>query len=191
MPRKAKRRVGRPSKLDRGIADRAVLAIRLGAPFELAGLYAGIRRETITKWVRRGDENPKGEYGEFARRVKEAEGKAVVGCLARIRDAAEREWQAAAWLLERRYPEQFGRMFHKVEMTGKDGKPLAAISRVNVIAITDPERLRQVAELAQQLGLLPKLIEAAAAHVVGGNGSGNGNGNAALLSLPRDGNSKP
>lgn len=31
------------------------------------------------------------------------------------------EWQAAAWMLERRRPEDFGR---RVEVTGKDGSPL-------------------------------------------------------------------
>jgi hypothetical protein len=42
--------------------------------------------------------------------VKEAEGKATVGWLAKIEKAAsEGNWTAAAWKLERRYPNDYGR----------------------------------------------------------------------------------
>ena len=51
-----------------------------------------------------------GRDSAFSDAVKEAEGYAVVGAMSVIRKSAESgNWQAAAWFLERRYPQQFGR----------------------------------------------------------------------------------
>jgi hypothetical protein len=84
------------------IIDKILNAIAVGAPFTHACNYAGISFETFNEW-RKGKP-------EFSEQVKEAEGKAVIGWLARIEQAAkEGNWTAAAWKLERRFPEDFGR----------------------------------------------------------------------------------
>lgn len=93
---------GRPTKYVPEIIEKVLNAIAVGAPFTHACNYAGISFETFNEWRK--------QYSEFSESVKEAEGKAVVGWLARIEQAAkDGNWTAAAWKLERRYPETFGR----------------------------------------------------------------------------------
>lgn len=88
-------------KLGPEVKQRVLEAIRLGATYELACQYAGIHRASLHRY--RKD-------ATFATEVEKAEGQAVVGWLARIEQAArDGEWTAAAWKLERRYPEVYGR----------------------------------------------------------------------------------
>lgn len=94
--------MARPTKYTPQTIKRITDAIRMGATYELACGYAGISFETFCQWR---DKKP-----EFLEVIKEAEGAAAVGWLAKIEKAAsEGEWQAAAWKLERRYPEMYGR----------------------------------------------------------------------------------
>jgi hypothetical protein len=77
-------------------------AIALGTTRTLACAYAGINIDTLEIWEKR--------YPEVKTMMLEAEARAVVGWLAKVERAAnEGTWQAAAWKLERRYPEQYGR----------------------------------------------------------------------------------
>lgn len=93
---------GRPTKYVPETIDRILSAIEIGAPFTHACNYAGISFETFNEWRK--------QYSEFAERVKEAEGKAVIGWLDKIEAAAkDGNWTAAAWKLERRFPHDFGR----------------------------------------------------------------------------------
>lgn len=94
--------MARPTKYVPETIDRVLSAIAIGAPFTHACHYAGISFETFNEWRK--------DKPEFSEQVKNAEGKAVVGWLERIEQAAkDGNWQAAAWKLERRLPEEFGR----------------------------------------------------------------------------------
>jgi hypothetical protein len=96
---------------------KAVLnAIELGAPFRHAAWYAGISEDTLARWRKKSAAN--------ADSIKEAEAKALIGRLARIRKAEDDHWQAAAWWAERRYPQEFGKTVQEQQITGKDGAPL-------------------------------------------------------------------
>jgi AcrR family transcriptional regulator len=82
---------------------RLVDAVALGATNELACYYAGISHETFYQWLR--------NKPDFFEAIKEAEARGAVSRLAKIEKAAsDGNWQAAAWLLERRYPQWYGRM---------------------------------------------------------------------------------
>lgn len=95
-------KVGRPTKYTPEIIDKVISAIALGAPFTHACNYAGVSFETFNEWRK--------QYPEFSEQVKTAEGRAVEGWLSKIEKAAsDGNWQAAAWKLERRYPEDFGK----------------------------------------------------------------------------------
>lgn len=109
----------RRDKLTPEIQEKVVQAIALGATYEVAATYSGIRRETIWRWVKRGEGERNGRYKAFADAVKAADGKSAVQALANIRAAAKGSWQANAWLLERRYPEQYGRGKLEVKTDGK------------------------------------------------------------------------
>jgi len=103
----APRPAARPGKPRRTAADPAVAkricdAVALGATYKLACKYGGVAYDTFLQWRRR--------FPAFDRQVEDAEGRAGIGWLAKIEKAAnEGEWTAAAWKLERRYPETYGR----------------------------------------------------------------------------------
>jgi len=115
----AKKKMGRPSKLDADVVKNILEAVGIGAPYELAALYAGVHRTTINRWKAKGEREESGEYRDFCIAIKKAEGQAIVGCLGSITLAAKKQWQAAAWLLERRYPETYGRKFVTMEHRGE------------------------------------------------------------------------
>jgi len=96
-----------------------IQAIEVGAPYRHAAAVAGIDEDTFTNWKKR--------HSEFSDAVKEAEGKAVTGRLARIRMAEPDHWQAAAWWLERKYPNEFGKTVQENQVTGKDGEALKIV----------------------------------------------------------------
>jgi hypothetical protein len=93
-------------KLTPATTAKVVQALRLGATVELACEYAGIHRDTHYDWLARAAADDTGEspHAAYARAIEEAGSTAAVEALARIQKAAkEGTWQAAAWLLERRY----------------------------------------------------------------------------------------
>jgi len=88
-----------------------------------AALAGGINYDTLNEWRKK--------YSDFSDAIKKAEGECVVMRLARINKAGqEGTWQADAWTLERRYPQDYGRTVHEVQ--GKDGAPIA-VKLVEVI----------------------------------------------------------
>lgn len=102
--------MGRPTKFTPETTAKLVQAISLGAPYVHACNYAGVSYAQFRVWMKRGEAAKKGKFAEFFATIKEAEGRATVGWLAKIEKAAnEGNWQAAAWKLERRYPSDFGR----------------------------------------------------------------------------------
>jgi transposase len=93
---------GRPTKYTPETVQKILEAIRLGSPYYQACNAAGVSHETFCEWRR--------IYPEFLEAVKEAEGSGVKKWLKVIEEAAANgNWQAAAWKLERRLPSEFGR----------------------------------------------------------------------------------
>lgn len=114
---------GRRSKYTPETVDKITQAIRLGATYKLACDYAGISEDTFANWKRL--------HSDFSEAIKTAEGGAVVGWLAKIEKAAtEGNWQAAAWKLERRYPEMYGKQ--RLELTGANGGPVVIKGYISV-----------------------------------------------------------
>ena len=60
------------------------------------------------RWMARGKQERRGPFRDFWDALKKAEAELVIELVERINAAAARgTWQAAAWTLERRHPEQF------------------------------------------------------------------------------------
>jgi hypothetical protein len=96
------RRRGRPTKYTPATIGKFCRAVADGLPYKSAAAAAGISQETLSQWQRK--------YPEFSERVQLALAKAEVALVRLIRHAAGKgTWQAAAWLLERRHPEHWGR----------------------------------------------------------------------------------
>jgi transposase len=131
---------GRPTKLTPETVKKLTDAIQSGATYELACKYAGITYSLFASWRARGlaevarRDNPRVKDGtpewiteqpflDFFEAIQKAEGNAALGWLLKIEQAANQgHWQAAAWKLERRYPQDYGRKVHEVQ--GKDGGPV-------------------------------------------------------------------
>jgi transposase len=123
--------VSRPRALDGEAAAKVIEATRKGLTRAVAARAAGISPTTLYKELR---ENP-----QFAQAIKEAQASGEEALVDIIKGHAFETWQAAAWLLERRYPERYGppkqRLQHEVtpmtpeqaaakyrELTGQDWK---------------------------------------------------------------------
>ena len=101
--------IGRPTKLTPEIHDLIVKAVTLGSTYLLASQSAGITYKTFREWMLRGeaDESP---FSDFSNAIEKAKGDRVSTWLQHIENAAEKgTWTAAAWKLERIYPDDFGK----------------------------------------------------------------------------------
>jgi hypothetical protein len=113
--------MARKTKYTPEVVKKLTDAIKLGATYQLACGYAGISFETFNEWRK--------AKPEFSEQVSLAEGSGAVTWLAKIEKAASvGTWQAAAWKLERRYPQEYGRTVQ--EHQGKDGTPLVLLAGV-------------------------------------------------------------
>lgn len=113
---------GRPSKLTAELQSRICDAIRAGNYIETASAYAGISKDTLYNWMKKGareKERVAGTsrsirkkeqiYVDFSDAVEKALAEAEVRDLIIISNAAKNDWKAAAWKLERKFPKKWGR----------------------------------------------------------------------------------
>lgn len=100
-----------PSKFTRQTIDMLIAGIRNGLPYELAAEAAGIGTSTFYNW-QRGD-FPRGADKalkvEFLDALTRARGESAFRLAGLINRAATDDWRAAGWLLERRFPGDFGK----------------------------------------------------------------------------------
>lgn len=118
-------RVGRPTKLNAETQKKVCDAILVGATYEAAAQYAGITYETFNEWMKAGRAAAApNAFSEFSEAVDRANAEAQVFFAMNIKDAARGgDWRAAAWMLERRFPKDYGAVT-KAELTGRDGAPI-------------------------------------------------------------------
>jgi hypothetical protein len=128
VPKKAKKSGPRPLPTE-DQAREIIVALKVGAPYDVACQAASVPKATGMEWLRRG----KGEdekYGttpeltQFAIDVEESMSYATVRALKVIHNAAKSTWTAAAWYLERTQPDQFAAQ-SRSQITGKDGKSIS------------------------------------------------------------------
>ena len=107
-------RSGRPTRLTPEVQQKLIQAIATGNTRRTAAAYAGVSITTLEEWLARGKGTaPRAQtkiYADFADAVEKAEADAVATSVALIRQASQRNWTAAAWWLERRYPQEWGRV---------------------------------------------------------------------------------
>ena len=99
---------GRPSKLRPEVEEKVVQALRLGNYRRQAATFAGIDDTTLRRWMKRGMIERDGPYADFRRAVLEAETMAQITAMGAVTKAIRGgDWKAAAWMLERKAPEQY------------------------------------------------------------------------------------
>lgn len=118
----SERRTGRPSKLTDDVQQVIVDAITRGNIYSASAERAGIDYATFKRWMEKGErEEPEfTRYRAFRAAILVANAECQDVQLTRINHAASHgTWQAAAWILERRFPEEWGRK-DKVQHEGAD-----------------------------------------------------------------------
>lgn len=113
--------MGRPTKLTPEVHEIIVEAVRAGNYIETAALAAGIHRDTFYGWLERAKDEPGSIYSDFSDALESAKAEAEKRDLSIISQAAhDGSWQAAAWKLERKHPQRWGRV-NRTEISGPDG----------------------------------------------------------------------
>jgi hypothetical protein len=110
-------------------------------PIKLACQVAKIDRETYRRWMKRGEtgEQP---YADFAALARKSAADYAADRLAKIHEAAEDDWKAAAWYLERRFPGEFQprsktETKHSGRIDGNTGPDLSKLSTDELRAYHD------------------------------------------------------
>jgi len=112
---------GRPPLCNQEMIDRLVYSLRLGAPPKYAVKYAGLSLSTYRIYCALGRQNLE-PYATFLEAVESCEGHFVTKNLEVIdRAAAEKQWSAAAWLLERRISSDFSKNQTRINIEQKPG----------------------------------------------------------------------
>ena len=95
--------------LDESVWQRLNQAISVGAYIEDACVFAGISSRQFRRWRELAEQGVE-PYAEKWEEINNSESQAIVRNLFNIQNASNNgTWQASAWLLERKYPDKYGK----------------------------------------------------------------------------------
>lgn len=143
-------------------------AIENGNTLDIAASLAGIGISTLHAWRKTGREaRLRSEEGdelseehracmEFLEATEKAESEAISRNVMLIQTAAIDSWQAAAWYLERRRPEQWGRQSISEQVIAQMEAEMGVLMRrfaLEVLAyVKDPEERQAILGRYQRIG---------------------------------------
>jgi hypothetical protein len=119
-----KRKVGRPTKLNKQLIEIICEAVEQGCTITAAAAAAGVYKNTLTVWSDKGERDiAAGKkttiYAQFHTRYRHSREIALAVLTKRVYEASFEEWRAAAWMLERRDPDNWGKQTQvKAQHTG-------------------------------------------------------------------------
>ena len=106
--------MARPTKLTSEIQQKIGENISLGLTYALAASAPGITYQTLNFWMNKGKNSKSGEYFEFYKYITKCNADATKALLERLNKAAVAgNCQVCMWILERRFPEAFGRRVYR------------------------------------------------------------------------------
>jgi hypothetical protein len=104
------KRPGPDTILTPEIQEKIVQCILRGAYVETAVTYAGVSKQAFYNWLKRGNREKEGIYRRFVDAIEKAMSESeLTDILIVDKSAKGGQWQAAAWRLERRFPQRWGR----------------------------------------------------------------------------------
>jgi transposase len=107
----------RKTKLTPELEEKLLKFLRAGNYVETACRCVGLHKDTFYEWMKRGTKGEK-PFAALVEAVDRAMAESEARDLHTIGVASQTQWTAAAWRLERRFPEKFGRR----DSTKIDGK---------------------------------------------------------------------
>jgi transposase len=113
---------GRPSKLNDELCQAICKNISQGNTLTYSVQKEGLSYQSFLNWMKKGEESKtqSGKFFEFFEAIKKAQEEGKNSLVTGIREHGKKNWQAMAWLLERMYPNEFGRRENvKMEHKGK------------------------------------------------------------------------
>lgn len=133
----------RPPKLSDKVAGAIMNALRDGNTIGVAASAGGVSRRTLYYWLERGDKardlisageedqlNPWDEmYIIFLEAIEEAQAAIQQELMQRINAAGVKSWQANAWILERRWPDDYS-LRQKVEHEVKGDRQIEVTFKI-------------------------------------------------------------
>jgi hypothetical protein len=136
--------VARPTKLTPDVQQDLVYALSEGAAIAHACDYAGISERTYYDWMARGEAGEEA-FAQFLQTITRARGRGVLRHLGTISRASEAgSWQAAGWLLQHRYPQEYGA---KLKIQGDADNPLRVLHEM-----PEDQLSRKIQQLLHTLG---------------------------------------
>ena len=115
-------KVGRKTKLTPELAEKIANYISTGNYDVVVCNLVGIGVTTYYSWLEKGRKAKSGKFREFLKAVKRAEAAREAKWVKDI--DSDPSWQSKAWLLERRYPERWGKKETHVVEGGDKNKPI-------------------------------------------------------------------
>ena len=113
--------VGRPTDCTPEVTEIVCRELRLGLSIASACAAAGITKTSYYEYHQRAGEGT--PFSVFAAATTKARSEGTRGLEHTVRKAAVGDWRAAAWMLERKAPEDWSK---RTEITGVNGGPIEA-----------------------------------------------------------------
>ena len=99
-------------KLTKDGIQTALRLCRAGLPDCQIAAVLGVSKETYSRWIN----HPKTDnQNQLRQQLKKADAEREAALVTRIMRASDDTWQAAAWLLERRYPDRYAKPVRPVK----------------------------------------------------------------------------
>jgi hypothetical protein len=124
-----KRRRGRPSKLTAASETKIIDALRAGASMEAAARLGGVGPRTLHRWLAAGESAKAGVQRDLWQKVRRARAEGEQQLLASVK-AGGPGWQGAAWILERRWRDTYGKKLAEERRSEIELRRLEAEARI-------------------------------------------------------------
>jgi hypothetical protein len=101
------RQRGRPSKYTPELGQKLCALLAIGVPISVACRSEGVGKTTLHTWRAQGAAGVD-PFAAFVAELERALAKAEAAITMHVVKAAQQDWRAGAWWLERRHPERYG-----------------------------------------------------------------------------------
>ena len=106
-----KKPTGRETKLNKEIIEEILSYLKLGFSVNDTCEAVGITKQTFFRWKKQGkadkENGIKSDFCDFCDSIKTAKHSVKKFMLSKIVQTAKEKWEAAAWWLERNFPEDY------------------------------------------------------------------------------------